>query len=357
VRIPKTLQQFDQLLLAIALAQGTKQTIKLDQVLQIKNADPVVRMAARADQKMQRDPGTALQLKATIAAGTTTDGGYASPLLAFGSLANAFFESLTSISLLDAILDRCRRISPGTQIEITSAVGAGYSVGETVWSPLSKFQFANDHLLTLKAEALIVITNELLRFMSGDLLRVELSKAAALAADSVILPLLLNGLTLIESTGVPRDDLRELAAAVPIRQTSSLLWMTSPAVVAQLALAGEGFGAPAFPDVALPNGGSIAGVPLLGLDILSDYSTDGDLMLLVDASQIAGDAGNVVLDASGQANIQMTDATGATGPENTVSLFQTGSTAIMADRQFALKKMRTHAVACISHVSYAATSP
>jgi hypothetical protein len=39
------------------------------------------------------------------------------------------------------------------------------------------------------------------------------------------------------------------------------------------------------PDAAIPNGGSISGMPLLGLDILSGYPGGlGDLLLIVDAA-------------------------------------------------------------------------
>jgi hypothetical protein len=121
--------------------------------------------------------------------------------------------------------------------------------------------------------------------------------------------------------------------------------------VKQLALLGVTDGAPAFPDAAIPQGGSISGMPLLGLDILSAYPGGlGDLLLVVDASQCAGDAGNIVMTVSDQGTIQMSDS--PSGPAASVSLFETNSLALKADREFVFNKVRANAVAAIKNVTY-----
>ncbi len=277
----------------------------------------------------------------------------------FQSLTGAFFESMHSVSLLDSIFAYCQRIPPGVKIEFTSAIGAGASVAEAAWTPLTKYGFGSFDFADYspaKALALIVVNDELLKFSgAGDTyLRTELQQACALAADKVILPLLLAGVTLQASSGDPRRDMRQLLATVPISQHSKLLWLASPAIAAQLALFGTDTGS-TFPDLGLPNGGTVASVPFLGLDILDSYSTDGSLMLLVDCSQIAGDAGDIVLEASQNADVQMVDNPSA--PASMVSMFQTNSVVLEADREFAIKKIRNSCVGAIKEVSYDIGSP
>jgi hypothetical protein len=300
------------------------------------------------------------QLKKDIAAGTTTDELFANPLFAMNTLVNAWFATRRSASAFRAMLQDMRRVPVGTRIGVTTGFGVGAQVEEAGWTPATSFDFEQDSLLPLKAQALVILTDEILRFSgqagSTELIGTELMGATSLAADSVIVPLLLSGLTLIPSSGDARTDIREALSAVTLNQASKPYILTSTAAVKQLALMGATDGPPAFPDASVPNGGSISGMPLFGLDILANYGSDGDLLMIVDANQCAGDGGDLVIQMSDQGSVQFTTApTQAASP--LVSLFQTHTIGTRADMEFTFKKIRTDACACISHVNYAPGSP
>ncbi len=73
--------------------------------------------------------------------------------------------------------------------------------------------------------------------------------------------------------------------------------------------------------------------------------------MLVDASQIAADAGVLEVEVSDDANLQMSDSP-TQAPSNTVSMFQTNSLCIRARRFFSLQHVRAAAVAGIKNASY-----
>src|SRR5207253_5446669 len=164
------------------------------------------------------------------------------------------------------------------------------------------------------------------------------------------------------SSGDPRTDIATLLAAVPMGQTSRPMLFAAPNVVKALGIAGTPNGAPAFPDVLIPNGGSISGMDTLSVDVLHAYGADGDIMLLVDASQCSGDSGDLVLDVSNETTLKMADdvdtvgspavpAVGSANPFTLTSMFQTNSTALRAERVwFSLAKMRTAACAAVKNV-------
>jgi len=106
----------------------------------------------------------------------------------------------------------------------------------------------------------------------------------------------------------------------------------------------------------------------LSVDVLANYGSDSEIMLLVDASQCSGDSGDLALDISNEATLKMADdvdtvgspaapAVGSANPYTLVSMFQTDSTAIRAERWFAFAKMRTAAVAAIKNCDYHVGSP
>jgi hypothetical protein len=326
--------------------------------------EAVITAAMDADPKELRDLGmqhplrksmTAAYMKAAVAPGTTTDSTWAQPLVAFQTLASAWFESLRSISMLDALLTDARRIPQGVRFAVTTATAAGNAVAQGAWTPVSKMSFVGDNLTPKKALALVVVDEALIELggaLAQNVLAAELRLAVALAGDAVVAAALLAGITPAASTGDARHDLRVVLAAVPLKQSSKPYVLTSPDAVKQLALLGVTDGPPAFPDASIPGGGSVSGMPLLGLDILSGYPGGlGDLLLVVDAAQCAGDSGDIVLTVSDQGTIQMSDS--PSGPADEVSLFQTNSIALKGDREFVFDKVRTNAVAAIKNVNYA----
>jgi hypothetical protein len=268
-----------------------------------------------------------MTIKSAIATGTTSDSTWGGPLGAIRSMSTEWFETLRTVSALDALLPEMQRVPPNQSYGVTTATGTGHVVTEASWKPLTKMQFSAGTLGPQKAMALVVVTDGLFRFAADSghaLIESELRGAVAAATDGTVVTALLEGLTLIPSAGDARADIEAALGAVPLKQTSKPFILT--------------------------------GMPLLGLDALTTHGSDGSLLLVVDANQIGGDAGALDLTVSNQATLQMDDAP-TQGASNLVSLFQTDSLALMAERWFWLKKIRTNAVAAVKHASYTLGSP
>jgi hypothetical protein len=321
---------------------------------------PWVRFKGEQREKWMKDVR-----KAAIPVGTTYDSGFAAPLVALQTLANSFFASLRNVSMLDALLLDAKPLPPNTIYQVTTARGTGNNALEAQWIPLSKDAFSSAIAAPNRALALVCVSEDLLRFggdLANNLLAAELRSAVAVAADTEVLATLTFGLTPISSAGNPRADLRKAFAAISLGQMSRPYIFTSPEMIKAMALLGGASdeGPPMFPDLQLPNGGTVSGVPCMGIDALSGYpgSPSGDAMLVVDAAQLAGDAGIIDVLASNEAALQMVDNPSVGSPENEptaatlVSMFQTNSVAIRATRWFMLQRARDSAVAVVEGCSY-----
>jgi hypothetical protein len=136
--------------------------------------------------------------------------------------------------------------------------------------------------------------------------------------------------------------------------------IVSQPTATQLALEGQDNGPPAWPDMSITNGGMISNMPVIVADSLADYAGSpslGNLMILVDVKQILGDPGTLILDVARSGSLQMIDDASGTAAAELVSLFQTNSLALRAERFFTLAKGRDTAVAVMSNVNYGTGSP
>jgi len=104
------------------------------------------------------------------------------------------------------------------------------------------------------------------------------------------------------------------------------------------------------------NGGVFLGVPV----VVSDYlpsDTSGGMIVLVNARDIwLADDGQVTIDASREASLQMLDNptnNSASGTATSlVSMFQTNSTAFLAERYINWARRRSSGVAYLTGVNY-----
>lgn len=111
-----------------------------------------------------------------------------------------------------------------------------------------------------------------------------------------------------------------------------------------------------FPDITMM-GGMFEGLPVITSEYVSNDS-DGAFIYLVNASDVwLADDGQVVIDASREASIQMLDNPTNDASDGTattlVSMFQTDSVALRAERWINWKKRRSAAVAVLAGVNYA----
>jgi hypothetical protein len=312
----------------------------------------------------RRDEFSAAVAKAAVPGGTTTDSTFAAPLVAYQMLADGYFASRRNIDVIDALASEWLQMPTFTRFALTTGIGTGgRAIEEMNWKPLTAFSFSGAITMPRKSAALVVLSNDLIRFKSvyaSALMNQQLSVALANADALDVCSVLLNGISPIASSNDARADLAAALDAITLGQGSRPMIFTSPKVLKELAMIGEREGPPAFSDLVIPNGGSISGMPAMAVDALSNYSSYGDVLLVVDAARLGGDAGTPQIKIATGGPIQMASDPTESPPETAaqmVDLFQTDATAIMLERFYSIVRPFADSVACISHAAYRTGSP
>ncbi|EJH5164042.1 phage major capsid protein, partial [Escherichia coli O145:H28] len=132
------------------------------------------------------------------------------------------------------------------------------------------------------------------------------------------------------------------------------VWLMSSTNALALSMRKNALGQKEYPDMTLL-GGTFQGLPV----IVSQYV--GDQLVLVNAPDIyLADDGGVAVDMSREASLEMQSEPGGDSttpsPVELVSMFQTGSVAIRAERWINWRRRRTAAVAVITGVNYGSAS-
>jgi HK97 family phage major capsid protein len=304
-----------------------------------------------------------MTMKATVAAGDTTNATWAAPLVYAETFMGDFIEYLRPRTLIGQA--NFRRTPFNVRIGGQTSGGSASWVGQGKAKPVTKFDFNATTVPFTKIAAIAVITQELARFSdpsAAALVRDSLADTVIaridtdlfdpdLAAVANVSPAgLLNGVTPVAVTTGAID----YSDPASVRCAIALLWApwdstfmgarpayyTTPAVARQLALSREALGTVAFPGMT-PMGGTLDGVPVRVSQYLANNGGSGGApFILVDESEIfLADDGAVTLDASEQASIEMSDTpAGSSNPTvvasstNLVSMWQTNSIAFRAER-------------------------
>jgi hypothetical protein len=134
-------------------------------------------------------------------------------------------------------------------------------------------------------------------------------------------------------------------------------WIMSATNALALSMMTNPLGQPEFRDISMM-GGTFQGLPV----IVSQHI--GNVVALVNASDIfLGDEGGVSVDMSREASIEMRstglgmDATAGTATAGSVSMFQTNSVALRAERTINWKRARASAVAYLTSVGWGGDVP
>jgi HK97 family phage major capsid protein/HK97 family phage prohead protease len=316
--------------------------------------------------------------KAAIAAGTTTDSTWASPLVELTNAASEFVELLRPATIIGRI-PGLTRVPFNQKIPRGTSDPTAYWVGEGAVKPLSAMAFDSIELLFNKVAGIVPMTEELMRFSNPaaeGLVRNGLIAAIAYLTDRDFLDpskaevvgvspaSVTNGVTPIAATGVTadalRDDMGSLIAEyleVNMNVGGLVLVMTS-AQAMRLSLMRNSLGQREFNDITL-NGGSLEGIPVItseNIVAMGGSPTDGYPIVAINAPEVLlADDGGVEIDISREASLQMDSAPDS--PETTstilVSLWQRNMVAIRAERFITWKKRRTGAVQYISFAKYA----
>jgi HK97 family phage major capsid protein/HK97 family phage prohead protease len=320
-------------------------------------------------------------LKAAVAAGTTTDSTWAGALVDYQHFSGDFVEYLRPMTIIGKFgqngIPELRRVPFNIQVPTQTSGGSGYWVGQGQPKPLTKFDFDNILLTWAKVANIAVLTDELVRFSNPAadvLVRNALAEAlqARLDTDFVdptkavsanVSPAsITNGLSPITSSGNDADAIRVDVAAVMAPFIAANLtptngvWIMAATTALRLSLMRNSLGQKEFPDVTML-GGYFEGLPVIVSQYVHNSTSGGAMVILANASDIyLSDDGGVTIDASREASLQMLDNPTNASSDGTattmVSMFQTNSIAIRAERMINWKKRRSAAVAYLDSVHW-----
>lgn len=322
-------------------------------------------------------------LKAAVAAGTTTDAAWAGNLVEHRDLTTDFLEWLRPRTIIGRFgrdgIPALRRVPFNIHIKGQSAAAAAGWVGEGYAKPVTRMGFSDTYLGWAKVAAISVITEELARFSSPaaeGLVRDELGNAVieridvdfvdpdkAAATGAAASPAsITNGVTPIPSSGNTAEDVRaDIAALWAVADQTNLpvdsaVYITDSRTARMLGLLRNPLGQREFPDVTM-RGGTIDGIPVIVSNYVPSDST-GSLFILAFASEILlADDDVVTVEASREASILMDNAPNMnsgtpTGAANMVSMWQTNSIALRAERMINWARRRPQAVAYLTGVNW-----
>ncbi|HBO2361316.1 phage major capsid protein [Pseudomonas aeruginosa] len=321
-------------------------------------------------------------MKATVEAGTTLDTTWAGPLVQYQNFTGDFVEFLRPRTIIGQFgqgsVPSLNRIPFNVRIAGQTSGGNAYWVGEGAPKPLTAFDFTATELRWAKVATIAVLTNELIRFSNPAaerLVRDGLAGAVierldldfvdpAKAAVANISPAsITNGIAGIPSSGNDADAIRADVKALwqPFIDANNpprnAVYIMDSTTALSLSLMQNPLGQSEFPGLTM-NGGTFLGVPA----IVSDYlprDSGGGMVILANASDIwLADDGQVTIDVSQEASLQMLDNptnNSATGtPTTMVSMFQTDSTAFRAERFINWARRRLSGVSYLTDVSWGA---
>lgn len=330
-------------------------------------------------------------MKAAVAAGTTTDPVWAGDLVQYQQFAGDFVDFLRPQTIIGRFgtgnIPSLRQVPFNVQIKGQTSGASGYWVGQGKPKPLTKFDVDAQALRWAKVANIAVITEELARFSTPSaeaLVRDELAKAIierldidfinpAKAAVADVSPAsVTNGATSVPSSGDNAAAIEaDVAALFALFIASNLnlaqgVWIMSATTALALTMIKNALGQRIYPEMTL-QGGTFYGLPVIVSQYAAlDGSPGNSIVVLLNASDIwLADDGQVVIDISREASLEMSDAptnsVASGSPEapvatSLVSLWQTNSIGIKAERFINWARRRATAVAYLTGVNWSGVS-
>jgi HK97 family phage major capsid protein/HK97 family phage prohead protease len=328
-------------------------------------------------------------LKAAVAAGTTTDPTWAGALTQYTDFAGDFIDYLRPMTIIGKFgtngVPPLRAIPFNVRVKRQTSGGEAYWVGEGQPKPLTSFDFDTVTLRWAKIANIAVLTDEQVRFSSPNAettVRSALAEAIAAREDITFIDpavtaiadtrpaSITNGATSHASSGTDeaaaRADVGTLMTALAGANLpySQAVWIMNSTAAIQLFLMQNALGQPSFPGM-LANGGTFMGRPVIVSDHITPTGSPATsiIVLMIPQEIYLSDDGQVMVDASREASLQMDDAPtmastsgspAAPTATSVVSMFQTNSVAIRAERYINWVRRRDAAVQYLTGVAYAA---
>ncbi len=325
---------------------------------------------------MNRFHGESL-VKAAVDIGTTTDTDFASPLVNYTVLANEFIDFLRPQTVLGRI-PGLRNVPFNVRVPRQTGGATAQWVGEGAPKPVGQQAFDYITMAYTKLAIISAITQELARFSQPNaevLIRDDLAKAIIQQMDVDFLEptnagtanvkpaSITNGIAPIGSSGTSeaaiRADVKALFSAFVasnVDPTGSVFLMPT-SVALSLSLAVNALGQAAFPGITM-NGGTFMGLPVITAEsagFVSDASPSEKMIVLVKPSEIlVADDGQVTIDTSSEASVQMDSAptNPAVAATVLISAFQQNLLLIRAERFVNWKRARDASVAVLGNVNW-----
>ncbi len=320
------------------------------------------------------DPRVVNYLKTAVAGGTSTDTNWATELVE--PVTMDFIEYLRNQTILGKLNLQRRPFNIRTPRQTTG--GAGYWVGEGKPKPLTKFHFDAVTLPYTKVAAISVITQELARFSNPSaelIVRDQLAKACQERLDTDLIDpdkavssgvnpaSLTNGVTALTSSGTAAanvvTDIQNLIEQFILNKqdvSGLVLIMPNTLALAASLMLNTTLSSPVFPGLSM-NGGNLLGIPVITSQYAASGASYGNMIIAIDQNSVAlADDGGFTVDVSTEASLQMDDAPtndASTGTgQVSVSMFQTNSIAIRAEREIHWVKLRSTAVSYMDDVNW-----
>jgi HK97 family phage major capsid protein/HK97 family phage prohead protease len=328
-------------------------------------------------------------LRAAVAAGTTTDPNWAGALVQYTNFAGDFIDFLRPATIIGKFgtngIPSLRAIPFNVRIKKQTTGGEAYWVGEGQPKPLTFFDFDTILLRWAKIANIAVLTAEQVRFSTPSAeqaVRSALADAIVAREDITFIDpsvtaiadtrpaAITNGATAHASSGTDANAARVdagvlmTALATNFLPYSQAVWIMNSTTAISLFLMRNALGQPEFPGL-LADGGTFMGRPVIVSDHISLTGSPGTsiMVLMIPQEVYLSDDGQVVVDASTEASLQMDSAptmASTSGSPATptatqvVSMFQTNSIAIRAERFINWARRRDAAVQYLTGVHYVA---
>jgi HK97 family phage major capsid protein/HK97 family phage prohead protease len=310
-------------------------------------------------------PEVALYLKAAVAAGTTTDATWASPLVN-QNISNEFIELLRPATILGKI-PGLRQVPFNTKVPTQTAGGTYGWVGEAKPKPVTKLAFSSTSLGVSKAAGIIVLTKELVMLSNPSaeaLVRADMIAGIAQFLDSQFIDpavaavagvnpaSITNGAPTAAATTNPLADIMGLISHYATNNipVDGVTFIMSAANALALTFRTNLDGSPEFPGITV-NGGNYK-----GLTFITSQAAGTNVISLQPSLVLYADDGGVSIDASEQASLQMDSAPASPADATTVyvSLWQTNTIGLRAERFINWLKANANAVKYLTATAWPA---
>lgn len=320
--------------------------------------------AEKLAQHWKDTPEVGIVLKAATDAGTTSDTTWAAPLVQYTDMVSEMIELLRAQTILGK-LQNLRRVPFNIRIPRQTSGTSGTFVGEGKPVPVRELAFDNITLPWAKASTIVVLTVELARLSNpaaealvrqdlldgiSEYLDKRLVDPAYAGVANVSPASLTNGVTPRTASGATLAAIDADVGYVMKQFANNNLslatgvWIMSPAMAITLSLMRTNQDTPAFPGLSV-NGGTFYGLPVITSNNVAPSGSPGDqhLILLDQREVLLADDGQMMLDVSSEAAVQMNDAP-SDGAQSLVSLWQNGLLGVKVDRWIYWTKRRSTAL-------------